>query len=230
MRVPARLRQMAPSGARLLVLLACLSAGTGARALPGITPARVIASFVVTTVELPPLEPLPCKSGCVAPGVLTLNTQPWTALAIDGTPSGSTPIFRHRLLPGMHRVRFMNEARGIDTTEVFEVKSGKATKVIGRFTAAHAALDYIATPAQPAQLFGNDCAADLLHPAFLSAETQPWTRVFVDGKLIGSTPLFRIKIAPGPHTVRFQNREQGLELSTSITPREGELVKLVHAF
>lgn len=53
------------------------------------------------------------------PGLLYLNTRPWTSVTIDGTYRGETPIEGLGLSPGTHQVVLVNRRLGI--TKVFDV-------------------------------------------------------------------------------------------------------------
>ncbi|MCP4504479.1 MAG: PEGA domain-containing protein [Deltaproteobacteria bacterium] len=63
-----------------------------------------------------------------APGTITINTKPWAKIFVDGQPLGSTPIFKVKIKAGRHKVRLLNEAKGIDVTKSIVVKPGKLTK------------------------------------------------------------------------------------------------------
>ncbi len=39
-------------------------------------------------------------------------------------------------------------------------------------------------------------------PGFYIVDSRPYARIFIDGKDHGETPLFRVPLAPGRHTVR----------------------------
>lgn len=61
-------------------------------------------------------------------GFLTLNTQPWVKVSIDGQPYGSTPLFKIRLTPGRHKVRLVNEQEGVNVTRTVTVKADMTIK------------------------------------------------------------------------------------------------------
>lgn len=63
------------------------------------------------------------------PGTLTLKTVPWTKVAIDGEPYGSTPVFKIKLQPGSHRMELVNEQEGIRVTRMITIKPGKTHKL-----------------------------------------------------------------------------------------------------
>lgn len=63
-------------------------------------------------------------------------------------------------------------------------------------------------------------------PGLLQVAVRPWAEVRVDGKVVGTTPLDRISLAPGSHVVVL--RHPGFELLTrAVTIRAGEVQKLV---
>ena len=65
---------------------------------------------------------------------------------------------------------------------------------------------------------------------FLSINTNPWCAVHVDGKAMGNTPLVRVKLKAGHHTVLMENRDQGKRRKRSIHVRPGEHVRIVENF
>lgn len=60
----------------------------------------------------------------------------------------------------------------------------------------------------------------------LQVVARPWAEVSIDGRLIGETPLDRIPLPPGPHSVRLRHPAfEPLERAVTIKPGQG--VKLV---
>lgn len=70
-------------------------------------------------------------------------------------------------------------------------------------------------PPRPRPTVRDGAAAGLQKPApadlpgLLSIKVRPWGRVFIDGKLVGTTPLAPLPIAAGTHTVVVVNEELG---------------------
>jgi hypothetical protein len=62
-------------------------------------------------------------------GFLTLSTEPWTSVSIDGAPYGVTPLFKLKLSPGEHEILLVNEAEGIRQKKVVNIESGQTQKV-----------------------------------------------------------------------------------------------------
>ncbi|MDH5671676.1 MAG: protein kinase [Myxococcales bacterium] len=58
----------------------------------------------------------------------------------------------------------------------------------------------------------------------LRVQTRPWSKVFVDGRLIGTTPQMAITVSAGRHTVTFRNPDFGLEKTIQVNVKNGEVV------
>jgi hypothetical protein len=56
--------------------------------------------------EPPPLAP--------APAILSINTDPWSEVSLDGQPIGSTPIWRRHVSPGEHTLVLRNPVSGVE--------------------------------------------------------------------------------------------------------------------
>jgi serine/threonine-protein kinase len=105
------------------------SAGTGRSAptlKPKPKPARsrqppaIVRSAPRDTQAGPVLAP---KSG-----YLTVNAIPYGTVSIDGVEIGDTPIFRHEVSPGEHRIRIAREAFRTDST-VISVTAGNEVRL-----------------------------------------------------------------------------------------------------
>ena len=64
-------------------------------------------------------------------------------------------------------------------------------------------------------------------PGTLEVQTRPWSRVFVDGRLVGPTPLTNVRLSPGRHTLTFVNEEYEIRERVSVTIRAGETERVV---
>src|SRR4051812_22939130 len=63
-------------------------------------------------------------------------------------------------------------------------------------------------------------------PGFLSVDTTPWTEVTVDGERVGTTPLFRVRLAAGEHVVQFVNEQAGVADEERVVVEERHVHKL----
>ncbi|MDD9971724.1 MAG: PEGA domain-containing protein [Myxococcales bacterium] len=61
----------------------------------------------------------------------------------------------------------------------------------------------------------------------LRINSRPWSKVFVDGRQVGNTPLWEFKVAPGVHTVRLVNPDFGLSKTFKVRVSAGQTVKRV---
>jgi len=55
----------------------------------------------------------------------------------------------------------------------------------------------------------------------LTLQSNPWADVSVDGQMVGTTPLFKLKLSAGKHTLVLKNSAQNLEKTVSITIAPG---------
>ncbi len=68
-----------------------------------------------------------------AEGYISINSRPWTNVYINGTFIQATPIIRHPLRPGKHKIQFRNSQFKIDRTFPVEIKSGEHQRMIQNF-------------------------------------------------------------------------------------------------
>jgi len=62
-------------------------------------------------------------------------------------------------------------------------------------------------------------------PGFVTLSSYPWSKVTEGGRVIcPATPCNRVPLSPGSHTLVFENADQGLKQSTSVTVKSGETV------
>jgi serine/threonine-protein kinase len=87
-----------------------------------------------------------------------------------------------------------------------------ATSVAARASAPTATLRVAASASAPAQ----DA------PGFLTFDTYPWTRVSDGARLLGTTPLIKVPLAPGAHTLSLENPEQGIKKTYAVRIKSGE--------
>ena len=73
--------------------------------------------------------PVPVVVAPSPPGFLTVNTVPWTKVAVDGEPLGSIPIASKKLAPGKHELELVNEGAGIAEKRTITITSGQTLKL-----------------------------------------------------------------------------------------------------
>jgi serine/threonine-protein kinase len=87
-------------------------------------------------------------------------------------------------------------------------------------------------PAHPAKSSTRSHAAALPVPSaspappdslgFLTFDTYPWTRVSEGATQLGTTPLVRVGLSAGTHTLTLDNPDQGIHQTYSVTVKAGE--------
>jgi serine/threonine protein kinase len=61
----------------------------------------------------------------------------------------------------------------------------------------------------------------------LRVQTRPWSKVFVDGQLVGTTPQMGIRLPAGSHTLVLVNDDFGIRKTVPIRIRAGETITKV---
>ena len=61
---------------------------------------------------------------------------------------------------------------------------------------------------------------------YLTLQTTPWTKVWVDGDPVGSTPFYKRELEPGKHTLRLVNEAERIDEKRSFVIRAGKTTKL----
>jgi hypothetical protein len=161
-------------------------------------------SLVFTlTMEAMPLEEsgLSAKAGV---GALSLDTAPWTRVEIDGELRGTTPLYKLRLLPGKHIVKMINEEHHVAQESSVEVSGGYVTKVKGALATSSEVSSVESKSSPNATIDQNN--SDLVNNAFVTIDAQEWSRVLVDGKPVGTTPLFKLRVSSGTHVIQVLSR------------------------
>jgi serine/threonine-protein kinase len=189
--------------------------------------ALLLAASVVSGGALPAPEQAD-EPACAPPepGFLTLDTAPWTQVYVDGAYVGSTPLYRHKLPPGPHTLTLVNEGKQVKSEEEVVIDEGHLRKMrlILAVDEDAAALD----DSGAVSTTSEDCIIPEEQAAALTVDTQPWSRVYVDGRLVGSTPLYKTPILAGPHVVRLV-RDDGKAAFARVTASAGEVIKLSFA-
>jgi len=132
-----------------------------------------------------------------ATGVLVVRSTPrGAAVTIDGRRRGVTPLRLRNLAPGRYTVRVSRRGYATAEREVVLPADRPSPSATVTFPLQRAGR----TP--PAS--GTDAATST--PAFygsLSVDSLPsGARVFVDGRLVGTTPMVAPRVAAGSHVVR----------------------------
>jgi len=66
--------------------------------------------------------------------------------------------------------------------------------------------------------------------ALLRINTRPWSNIYIDGKLIKSTPIYDYPVSPGRHTIRFENRRFKIDETMVVDLIGGQTRKIIKRF
>jgi serine/threonine-protein kinase len=61
----------------------------------------------------------------------------------------------------------------------------------------------------------------------LRVQTRPWSKVFVDGRLVGNTPLMGLELSAGRHTLTFVNDDFGIRKTVKVQVEAGQTLTQV---
>jgi hypothetical protein len=61
----------------------------------------------------------------------------------------------------------------------------------------------------------------------LTLNALPWAHVTIDGEKVADTPLQRLPLAAGPHTIKLQSPPTGREFKLTVTVEPDEEVRRV---
>jgi len=59
-------------------------------------------------------------------------------------------------------------------------------------------------------------------PSYLSINTRPWTKVYVDGRFVRNTPLMRYEVPSGAHRVTLINEDFNIRETVTVRVQPGE--------
>jgi len=145
----------------------------------------------------PIVAPAPARPAppAVARGrLLVRTTPPGAQVTVDGRERGRTPTMIGDLASGEHRVRIGRD--GYVTVERRVVISASRSERSLSVALARARMPRPAPPAPVAKKAG---------PGAVEVESRPpGARVYIDGRLVGTTPLARTPVPAGTHTVRLE--------------------------
>jgi hypothetical protein len=149
---------------------------------PETAAARVLDRQVAALDPPPPVQP--STTTLPAPpayGFLLVVAEPWAEVTINGEKVGETPMGRIRLSAGEHTISLLNENfAGLITDRV----SIPADETVTRKYSFN-------------------------ESGYLQVVVQPWADVFVDGRPVGQTPLQKVRIPVGRHSVTLRHPQLG---------------------
>jgi serine/threonine-protein kinase len=163
-------------------------------------PVAVVRKPAAPIAVAHPLAPKPAPTPSPAapavsggPGFLTLRSEPWCEVTIDGARFGATPLVHLSMPSGKHKVLLDNEAVGAHRELALTVKPGEELKQSVLFAMGR-----------------------------LVVTVKPWAQVTVDGRAIGATPIEPVELSAGVHDVRLVNSELAKDERRRVVVPEGK--------
>lgn len=140
-------------------------------------PEPAVAEVPAPAVAEPaPTAPAKKKAVPAADGALTLRTNPWCEVTIDGAAAGTTPLVKHKLSAGSHAIELANEKVGARAKLTVVIPAGQTV-----------------TKAQTFPL------------GQLQVTAPAGTKVFRGSELLGVAPLEPVTLVAGKHTLGFMD-------------------------
>jgi serine/threonine-protein kinase len=162
----------------------------------------------------PTPTPGPSKAEAPKPAVLVVRTRPaGAAVRIDGRPQGQSPVELEVRAGESHMVAAEKAGFRREERELTALKDGERREEELVLTAAPGRREPVAAPVSEG-------------PGALTLTTEPWSKVFEGGELLGSTPLWKVKLAAGPHTLTFVNEGKGLNVTRVVNVKGGVETKV----
>jgi uncharacterized protein (TIGR02266 family) len=97
-------------------------------------PVEETAKEAVKKAEIAPRPVRKKRSARRRYGYLSLNTNPWVEVYLGSRKLGVTPLVRVRLRAGLHRLKLVNWEKGINSPFMVNIRPGKTTKQVKRFS------------------------------------------------------------------------------------------------
>ncbi len=153
---------------------------------------------------------------------------------IDGTSRGVTPLTLE-LAPGTYTVELSAEGRRTHRSELVVTEGMEAPSItlppramVARMgsrmsdrgvddSSMDSTMESAVESAMEAVMDANESAG----PGTISINTRPWSKVYVGGRLLGTTPIGRESLPAGTHRLRFVDRD-GAEHNRTVRVESGE--------
>lgn len=191
-----------PSGARITVdgqprgispaLIDGLAPGIHKVALEGALGSVVEDVTVQAGAVASLIVPLNGAQGMPVSGWVAVSAPAEVQLYEDGRLLGSSRTDRIMALVGRHDLEIVNDALGFRTTRSVNVAAGRVTTI---------ALDW--------------------PTGTIALNALPWANVWIDGALIGETPVGNLSLPIGPHAVVFRHPELGEQRYDALVTLKG---------
>jgi hypothetical protein len=149
------------------------------------------------TPQPPAATPTATPTPAETHGYLVAEVVPSASVVLDERKLGRTPLGRLRLEAGIHTIALSNDDVPGIIRDRIEIRGGETIR--RRYSFAEV--------------------------GYLQVVVRPWAEVFIDGRRVGQTPLARLQVAVGSHSVTLRNPQFG-ERTETIQVTAGETARL----
>ncbi len=125
---------------------------------------------------------------------------------LNGEYIGETPIGSYRVAPGTHSWKMACPEYGMDKSGSVELAAGDKKEIRENFA-----------PESTPKRAGT---------GLLTVATRPWSRIEIDGRDYGVSPLAQVELPAGKHTLRLTNTGAGVDKTIDIRIVPGGHVKI----
>lgn len=144
-----------------------------------------------------------------SPGTLVVSSVPWSQVFLDGKSIGTTPIEGYRVAAHSYMLE-LRASNGQRLKRVVWVEAGQRYRVVHRFDAPG-----------PTRIRGPS--------GWVRINTTPPSKVWIDGKVAGQTPVFDHVLSVGFHQVKLVTRDGRTHLKTLRIAKD-QTTQLVYRF
>ncbi len=142
---------------------------------------------------------------------------PELSVKVNNQDHGSTPVQIQDLSPGIYKVEIARESEIVGAYQpqffTLDIEEGTTGTVVAEIVPNDSFIGYAATTSK------NKVARDGV--GYLTINTKPeTTKVFIDGREVGSTPMVRYELLPALYKIRFEASGYD-DLEIELTINEG---------
>ncbi len=199
-----------------------LLAGAGAGALVvaavalgwwAFAPSAPLPEPVAEVKQAPPPPPPPVAPAPKPSAIVVETEPPGAAVRLDGREAGTAPLTLGDVAVGAHVVEATLAGYEPLKRTVSLAEPGERLLVVLPLVAQ-------AKPKAPA-------AAPPAGRGRLTLSTDPWTRVSLNNRVLGQTPLIEVPLPAGRHLLRLVNEDRKVDVAIEVEVKAGQLTKKV---
>jgi serine/threonine-protein kinase len=182
----------------------------------------LLARMLLKREEVAAISAQPAQSVPPAPqlGTIVVETEPVGAeVTVDGAAIGKSPVTLANQKLGKHEISASMPGRRSMATPLTLAEPGGKAKVLLPLP-----IEVSEVKAQPVPM-KRAPPPPPVQLGKLSLQTQPWTRVTCNGKVLGDTPLIDVSLPVGKQVLKLVNEDKNINLSIEVEIKAGQTIK-----